>query len=50
MATLTLLDTMANLKPIPSDRLSLVEPEYQSIQQLPIGQTILAAYAIRTSW
>ncbi len=38
MATLTLLDTVANLKPIPVERLTLVEPEYQSVQYLPMGQ------------
>ncbi|WP_448560908.1 DUF4926 domain-containing protein [Trichothermofontia sp.] len=44
--TLTTLDTVANIKPIDRDRLTLVEPEYQSIQQLPIGQvgTILEIY------
>jgi hypothetical protein len=44
--TLANLDTVANIKPIPRDRLTLVEPEYQSIQQLPIGQvgTILEVY------
>ncbi len=46
MATLTTLDTIANLIPIARDRLTLVEPEYQSIQQLPVGQvgTILEVY------
>jgi Domain of unknown function (DUF4926) len=46
MTTLTTLDTIANLIPIARDRLTLVEPEYQSIQQLPIGQvgTILEVY------
>jgi hypothetical protein len=38
MTTLTTLDTIANLKPIARDRLTLVEPEYQLIQALPIGQ------------
>jgi hypothetical protein len=44
--TLAPLDTIANIKPIPRDRLTLVEPEYQSIQQLPIGQvgTIVEIY------
>ncbi|WP_247215640.1 DUF4926 domain-containing protein [Synechococcus sp. C9] len=44
--TLTTLDTVANIKPIDRDRLTLVEPEYQSIQQLPIGQvgTIVEVY------
>jgi hypothetical protein len=47
MATLTTLDTIANLTPITRERLTLVEPEYQSIQQLPVGQvgTILEVYA-----
>ena len=46
MATLTLLDTVANLKPIPVERLTLVEPEYQSVQYLPMGQvgTIVEVY------
>lgn len=38
MATLKLFDTIANIKPIPVQRLTLVEPEYQGIQDLPIGQ------------
>ncbi len=38
MTILTTLDTIANLKPIARDRLTLVEPEYQLIQALPIGQ------------
>ncbi|GAB4322603.1 MAG: hypothetical protein OHK0047_06050 [Leptolyngbyaceae cyanobacterium] len=44
--TLANLDTVANIKPISRDRLTLVEPEYQSIQQLPIGQvgTIVEIY------
>ncbi|MGB0563266.1 MAG: DUF4926 domain-containing protein [Spirulinaceae cyanobacterium] len=43
---LTTLDTIANVTPIAGDRLTLVEPEYQSIQQLPVGQvgTILEIY------
>ncbi len=46
MVTLTALDTIANLKPIAGDRLTLVEPKYQSILQLPVGQvgTILEIY------
>lgn len=46
MPTLRLLDTVANLKPIPAQRLRLVEPEYQAIQQLPPGQvgTIVEVY------
>jgi len=38
MATLKLFDTIANIKPIPAQRLTLVEPEYQYIQELPVGQ------------
>lgn len=43
-----LFDVVATLKPIPSDRLTLVEPEYQAIVELPIGQvgTIVERYAI----
>jgi hypothetical protein len=46
MELLTTLDTIANLTPLTRDRLILVEPEYQSIQQLPVGQvgTILEIY------
>lgn len=46
MATLNLLDTIANLNSISVDRLTLVEPEYQSIEHLPIGQvgTIVEVY------
>lgn len=46
MTTLTLLDTIVNLKPIPIQQLTLLEPEYQSIQQLPSGQvgTIVEIY------
>ena len=46
MVKLNLLDTIANLNPIPMDRLTLVEPEYQSIQSLPVGQvgTIVEVY------
>ncbi|MBE9111306.1 DUF4926 domain-containing protein [Nodosilinea sp. LEGE 07298] len=47
MPALTSLDTVANLKPIARDRLTLVESEYQSIQHLPVGQvgTVLEVYA-----
>ena len=43
---MTSLDTVANLKPIARDRLTLIEPEFESIQQLPIGQvgTVLEVY------
>jgi hypothetical protein len=46
MTTLTTLDTIANLKLIALNRLTLIEPEYQLIQALPIGQvgTILEIY------
>lgn len=47
MEDLAVLDTIANLKPIVRERLTLVEPEYESIEQLPVGQvgTILEVYA-----
>jgi hypothetical protein len=47
MTQLKALDTIANLKPIARDRLTLVEPEYQFIPALPIGQvgTILEIYS-----
>lgn len=47
MANLTNLDTIANLKPITRDRLTLVEPEYESIQSLPVGQvgTVVEVYS-----
>lgn len=37
---------VANLRPIARDRLTLIEPEFESIQQLPIGQvgTVLEIY------
>jgi hypothetical protein len=46
MATYKLFDTIANLKPIAVDRLTLVQPEHQSIRSLPIGQigTIVEVY------
>lgn len=46
MKNLAVLDTIANLKPIARERLTLVEPEYESIEQLPVGQvgTILEVY------
>jgi hypothetical protein len=46
MTTFKLYDTIATLRPIAGDRLTLVEPEYQTIQQLPIGQvgTIVEIY------
>jgi hypothetical protein len=47
MANYKLFDTVANLKPISVNRLTLVEPEHQSIQNLPVGQvgTIVEVYA-----
>ena len=46
MTVLKSLDTIANINPIPVERLTLVEPEYQSIAHLPIGQvgTIVEIY------
>jgi Domain of unknown function (DUF4926) len=46
MTTLKLFDVIATLRPVAADRLTLVEPEYQSIQQLPSGQvgTIVEIY------
>jgi hypothetical protein len=46
MKELKLLDTVTNLQPIPVEQLILVEPEYQSIQNLPSGQigTIVELY------
>jgi hypothetical protein len=46
MNPITTLDTVANLKPITRDRLTLVEPEFDAIQQLPTGQvgTVLEIY------
>ena len=35
---LTHLDTIANLHPISRDRLTLVEPRYQMLESLPVGQ------------
>jgi hypothetical protein len=46
MSPVTNLDTVANLKPIARDRLTLIEPEFESVQQLPIGQvgTVVEVY------
>jgi hypothetical protein len=46
MARLKRLETVATLKPIPTQRLNLVEPEHKSIQNLPAGQvgTIVEVY------
>ncbi|MGK7873346.1 MAG: DUF4926 domain-containing protein [Xenococcaceae cyanobacterium] len=40
------LDTVTNLNPIPLEKLTLVEPEYRSIPNLPRGQvgTIVEVY------
>ena len=38
MAELKLLDVITNTRPIPIDRLTLVEPEYQHLRWLPAGQ------------
>jgi hypothetical protein len=42
----SLLDTVATLKPVSSDRLILAEPEYVSIASLPPGQvgTVVERY------
>ncbi len=46
METIRLLDAVATLKPVALERLTLVEPHYISIQNLPIGQvgTIVEVY------
>ena len=46
MGIVTSLDTVANLMPIAGDRLTLIEPEFESSQQLPMGQvgTVLEIY------
>ncbi|MGB3300042.1 MAG: DUF4926 domain-containing protein [Phormidesmis sp.] len=46
MSALQSLDTVATIHPIPANRLTLVEPDYQSIQYLPVGQvgTIVEIY------
>ncbi|MBW4481697.1 MAG: DUF4926 domain-containing protein [Tildeniella torsiva UHER 1998/13D] len=46
MSVVISLDTVANLKAIARDRLTLIEPEFESIQQLPAGQvgTVLEVY------
>jgi len=47
MTTFNLLDAIINIKAIPFSRLTLVEPEYQSISCLPAGQvgTIVEIYS-----
>ncbi len=46
MKKLKIVDTVAILKPISIEHLTLVEPKYTSIQSLPIGQvgTIVEVY------
>jgi hypothetical protein len=46
MAALKSLDSVANINPIPADRLILVEFDYQTISYLPTGQvgTIVEIY------
>ncbi|MCC5625067.1 MULTISPECIES: DUF4926 domain-containing protein [unclassified Nostoc] len=46
MKKIKLLDTIATLKPIPIERLQLVEEDYTSIESLPSGQvgTIVEVY------
>jgi hypothetical protein len=46
MANFNLLDTVATLQPIESDRLTLVEAAYQSLSMLPVGQvgTVVELY------
>ncbi len=46
MKKIKLLDTIATLKPIPIERLELVEEDYISIESLPSGQvgTIVEVY------
>ncbi|MBD2678561.1 DUF4926 domain-containing protein [Nostoc sp. DSM 114161] len=46
MKKIKLLDTIATLKPIPIERLELVEEDYTSIESLPSGQvgTIVEVY------
>ncbi len=46
MSQLQLLDTVTNLQPIPSERLTLIEDVYTPIDYLPQGQvgTIVEVY------
>lgn len=46
MKKIELLDTIATLKPIPIERLQLIEEDYTSIVSLPSGQvgTIVEVY------
>ncbi|MGB5770450.1 MAG: DUF4926 domain-containing protein, partial [Crocosphaera sp.] len=38
MTNILSLDTVAIINPIAKERLTLVEPEYESIESLPSGQ------------
>jgi len=46
MVTVTSLDTITNLSPISRYRLTLVDPAFEAIQHLPMGQvgTVLEVY------
>lgn len=46
MEKIQLLDTVAIINPVPIERLTLVEPDYTSIQSLPSGQvgTVVEVY------
>lgn len=46
MSVLNLLDSVATLQPLSPKRLTLVEPEYQLLQELPSGQvgTVVRIY------
>lgn len=48
MEKIKLFDTVAIINPVPIDRLSLVEPDYKFIQNLPSGQvgTVVEVYEI----
>ncbi len=51
MPPIQLLDIATTLKPIPAQKLTLVEPEHQSIASLPTGQvgTIVEIYPTEQS-
>lgn len=46
--TLSLLDAVATLEPVPTDRLTLVESDYLSVDNLPSGQigTVVEIYGV----
>jgi hypothetical protein len=46
MEKIKLFDTVAIINPVPIERLTLVEPDYTSIQNLPPGQvgTVVEVY------